>query len=95
MSNLKEASTDSYTCTVYTPVLVPGSPLLTCIETISIGPSSFSGEPAQIDHLIFVVHGIGPIADLNFRNIIECGKYMYTGHVYHVHHTAFYSYQIC
>jgi len=30
------------------------------------------GEPAQIDHLIFVVHGIGPIADLNFRNIIEC-----------------------
>lgn len=30
------------------------------------------GESAQIDHLIFVVHGIGPIADLNFRNIIEC-----------------------
>ncbi|XP_068709546.1 phospholipase DDHD2-like [Montipora foliosa] len=30
------------------------------------------GEPAQVDHLIFVVHGIGPIADLNFRNIIEC-----------------------
>jgi len=30
------------------------------------------GEPAQIDHLIFVVHGIGPIADLNFRSIIEC-----------------------
>lgn len=36
------------------------------------------GEPAQIDHLIFVVHGIGPIADLNFRNIIECGRYSYT-----------------
>ena len=34
----------------------------------------FLGEPAQIDHLIFVVHGIGPIADLNFRDIIECGK---------------------
>ena len=32
------------------------------------------GESAQIDHLIFVVHGIGPIADLNFRNIIECGR---------------------
>lgn len=30
------------------------------------------GEPAQIDHLIFVVHGIGPIADLNFRSIVEC-----------------------
>ena len=37
----------------------------------------FSGEPAQIDHLIFVVHGIGPIADLNFRSIIECGRYNY------------------
>ena len=33
-----------------------------------------AGEPAQIDHLVFVVHGIGPIADLRFRNIIECGK---------------------
>ena len=33
----------------------------------------FLGEPAQIDHLIFVVHGIGPIADLNFRSIVECG----------------------
>lgn len=33
------------------------------------------GESAQIDHLIFVVHGIGPIADLNFRNIIECGRF--------------------
>lgn len=38
----------------------------------------FSGEPAQIDHLIFVVHGIGPIADLNFRSIIECGRYKCT-----------------
>lgn len=36
---------------------------------------NLTGEPAQIDHLIFVVHGIGPIADLNFRNIIECGRY--------------------
>lgn len=38
--------------------------------------SFFLGEPAQIDHLIFVVHGIGPIADLNFRSIVECGEYL-------------------
>ncbi|KAK3727045.1 hypothetical protein QZH41_012545 [Actinostola sp. cb2023] len=30
------------------------------------------GEPSQIDHLVFVIHGIGPIADLRFRNIVEC-----------------------
>ncbi|EDO37134.1 predicted protein [Nematostella vectensis] len=30
------------------------------------------GEGHQIDHLVFVIHGIGPIADLRFRNIIEC-----------------------
>ena len=37
-------------------------------------PSSL-GEPDQIDHLIFVVHGIGPAADLKLRPIVECGKY--------------------
>ena len=34
----------------------------------------FLGEPSQIDHLVFVVHGIGPYADLKFRSLIECGK---------------------
>lgn len=34
------------------------------------------GEPSQIDHLVFVVHGIGPYADLKFRSLIECGKYI-------------------
>jgi hypothetical protein len=34
----------------------------------------FAGEPSQIDHLVFVVHGIGPYADLKFRSLIECGK---------------------
>ena len=33
-----------------------------------------SGESLQVDHLIFVVHGIGPGCDLRFRNIVECGK---------------------
>ena len=38
---------------------------------------SFSGEDKNIDHLVFVVHGIGPFADIrlnSFRNLIECGK---------------------
>ncbi|KAL5017539.1 hypothetical protein ScPMuIL_007128 [Solemya velum] len=30
------------------------------------------GEPIQIDHLVFVIHGIGPICDVKFRNIVEC-----------------------
>ncbi|KAK1210402.1 DDHD2 Phospholipase, partial [Pygoscelis papua] len=31
-----------------------------------------SGEPLQIDHLVFVVHGIGPACDIRFRSIIQC-----------------------
>ncbi|PIK37979.1 putative phospholipase DDHD2 [Apostichopus japonicus] len=30
------------------------------------------GEPDKIDHLVFVVHGIGPVCDLRFRSIVEC-----------------------
>ncbi|XP_022087759.1 phospholipase DDHD2-like [Acanthaster planci] len=30
------------------------------------------GEPSQIDHLVFIVHGIGPVCDLRFRGIVEC-----------------------
>lgn len=29
------------------------------------------GEPAQVDHLVFLVHGIGEICDLRFRSIVE------------------------
>lgn len=32
------------------------------------------GEMPQVDHLVFMVHGIGPVCDLRFRSIIECGK---------------------
>lgn len=35
---------------------------------------SFAGEMPQVDHLVFMVHGIGPVCDLRFRSIIECGK---------------------
>ncbi|KAM5272526.1 SEC23-interacting protein isoform 5-T5 [Ctenodactylus gundi] len=30
------------------------------------------GELPQVDHLVFMVHGIGPVCDLRFRSIIEC-----------------------
>ncbi|XP_057591008.1 SEC23-interacting protein isoform X3 [Hippopotamus amphibius kiboko] len=30
------------------------------------------GEMPQVDHLMFMVHGIGPVCDLRFRSIIEC-----------------------
>jgi len=36
---------------------------------------AMSGESQQVDHLMFVVHGIGPGCDLRFRNIVECGKW--------------------
>lgn len=32
------------------------------------------GESRQVDHLVFVVHGIGSVCDLRFRTIVECGK---------------------
>lgn len=32
-----------------------------------------SGEPEKVDHLVFMVHGIGPACDLRFRSIIQCG----------------------
>lgn len=33
------------------------------------------GEPEKVDHLLFLVHGIGQFCDLKFRTIIEVGKY--------------------
>ncbi|KAL2092580.1 hypothetical protein ACEWY4_012378 [Coilia grayii] len=30
------------------------------------------GEPETIDHLVFMVHGIGPACDIRFRSIISC-----------------------
>ncbi|XP_053440511.1 SEC23-interacting protein isoform X2 [Nycticebus coucang] len=31
-----------------------------------------NGEMPQVDHLVFMVHGIGPVCDLRFRSIVEC-----------------------
>lgn len=30
------------------------------------------GELAKVDHLVFMVHGIGPVCDLRFRSMVEC-----------------------
>uniref|UniRef100_H3AUX5 DDHD domain containing 2 n=1 Tax=Latimeria chalumnae TaxID=7897 RepID=H3AUX5_LATCH len=40
------------------------------IENLSIEVPA--GEPSQVDHLVFMVHGIGPACDLRFRSIIQC-----------------------
>lgn len=34
------------------------------------------GEPEQIDHLLFMVHGIGSACDLKFRKVEEVGKFL-------------------
>ncbi|XP_069774059.1 phospholipase DDHD2-like isoform X2 [Narcine bancroftii] len=31
-----------------------------------------AGEPVKVDHLVFMVHGIGPACDIRFRSIIQC-----------------------
>uniref|UniRef100_A0A673X2X8 DDHD domain containing 2 n=1 Tax=Salmo trutta TaxID=8032 RepID=A0A673X2X8_SALTR len=30
------------------------------------------GEPDQVDHLVFMVHGIGPTCDIQLRGVIQC-----------------------
>ncbi|CAG04716.1 unnamed protein product [Tetraodon nigroviridis] len=30
------------------------------------------GELSTVDHLVFMVHGIGPVCDLRFRSMVEC-----------------------
>uniref|UniRef100_A0A8C9WHV1 DDHD domain containing 2 n=1 Tax=Scleropages formosus TaxID=113540 RepID=A0A8C9WHV1_SCLFO len=40
------------------------------IENISVEIPD--GEPESVDHLVFMVHGIGPACDLRFRSIIQC-----------------------
>lgn len=33
------------------------------------------GEPAKVDHLLFLVHGIGSVCDLKFRTVEEVGRF--------------------
>uniref|UniRef100_A0A8C8CKS3 DDHD domain-containing protein n=1 Tax=Oncorhynchus tshawytscha TaxID=74940 RepID=A0A8C8CKS3_ONCTS len=30
------------------------------------------GEPYQVDHLVFMVHGVGPACDIQLRGVVEC-----------------------
>uniref|UniRef100_A0A8C1BRW1 DDHD domain containing 2 n=1 Tax=Cyprinus carpio carpio TaxID=630221 RepID=A0A8C1BRW1_CYPCA len=32
------------------------------------------GEPEIVDHLVFMVHGIGPACDIRLRGIVQCGE---------------------
>lgn len=34
------------------------------------------GEPKKVDHLLFLVHGIGSVCDLKFRTVEEVGTNM-------------------
>lgn len=58
------------------------------------------GEAVDVDHLVFVLHGIGDMCDVRFRNIVECvddfrsianglikthfGPYAQNGHIHRV-----------
>jgi len=37
-----------------------------------VGP----GEELKVDHLVFVVHGIGAHCDLSFRSLVDCGEFV-------------------
>lgn len=32
------------------------------------------GEPSQVDHILFIIHGIGSVCDLKGRSVEEVGK---------------------
>lgn len=35
------------------------------------------GEPAHVDHILFMVHGIGSICDFKCRAVEEVGKWYF------------------
>lgn len=46
-------------------------------KVVKRGVSEFNideGEPEKVDHLLFLVHGIGSVCDLKFRTVEEVGK---------------------
>ncbi|XP_053574062.1 phospholipase DDHD2 [Bombina bombina] len=49
-----------------------GRPLTVKRGVDNISVNIPKGEPTQIDHLVFMVHGIGPASDLHFRSIVQC-----------------------
>ena len=47
------------------------------------------GELPKVDHLVFMVHGIGPVCDLRFRSMIECGEYLTCQYWLTLHHSCY------
>ena len=45
-----------------------------------------SGESNDIDHLLFMVHGIGSVCDLKFRSVEEVGKYINVSVLFYISH---------
>lgn len=45
----------------------------TCSNLCFVVLSCAAGEQSRVDHLVFVVHGVGPVHDLSFRSIVDCG----------------------
>lgn len=42
-----------------------------------------AGEPETVDHLVFMVHGIGPACDMRLRGIVQCGELTHITHITH------------
>ncbi len=42
---------------------------LCCVAHVHVG------EQTRIDHLVFVVHGIGAHCDLSFKSLVDCSKH--------------------
>jgi hypothetical protein len=60
-----------------------------------------SGEPYQVDHLVFMVHGVGPACDIQLRGVVECGVYnlwplplkLYLHSAFSLFHNSFFSHR--
>ena len=38
----------------------------------------YKGDTRSVDHLVFVIHGIGPFADIrlnSYKSLVDCGRY--------------------
>lgn len=42
------------------------------------------GEPADVDHILFMVHGIGSVCDFKFKPVEETGKWNITTITWHI-----------
>ena len=56
-----------------------------CFLTFTLSEFKLIGEQSRIDHLVFVVHGIGPVCDMAFRKLVDCGTSSCMTHVTSIH----------